>query len=118
MKGMRDKAVESDALDVQSDSPEVNIDSMRALYKRVGWKAYWDARMKMMLAHENNMCTPYGIGQNYIRLGKPSLSFSRFNAAIDQKCWQVSQIMVDPLVDEIRSDKRYNDLLKRMNLPY
>ena len=115
---MRDKAVESDALDVQSDSPEVNIDSMRALYKRVGWKAYWDARMKMMLAHENNMCTPYGIGQNYIRLGKPSLSFSRFNAAIDQKCWQVSQIMVDPLVDEIRSDKRYNDLLKRMNLPY
>jgi TolB-like protein/DNA-binding winged helix-turn-helix (wHTH) protein/Tfp pilus assembly protein PilF len=118
MKGMHDKAVESDALDVQSDSPEVNIDSMRALYKRDGWKAYWDARMKMMLAHENNMCTPYNIGLNYIRLGKPGLSFSRLNAAIDQKCWQVSQIMVDPMVDGIRSDKRYNDLLKRMNLPY
>jgi tetratricopeptide (TPR) repeat protein len=118
MKGMRDKAVESDALDVQSEAPEVNIDSMRALYKRDGWKAYWDARMKMMLAHENNMCTPYEIGLNYIRLGKPGLSFSRLNAAIDQKCWQVSHIMVDPMADGIRSDRRYNDLLKRMNLPY
>jgi hypothetical protein len=91
---------------------------MRALYKRDGWKAYWDARMKMMLAHENNMCTPYNIGLNYIRLGKPGLSFSQLNAAIDQKCWQVGQIILDPLVDGIRSDKRYNDLLKRMNLPY
>jgi tetratricopeptide (TPR) repeat protein len=117
MKGMRDKAVEYDALGVQSETPEVNIDSMRALYKRDGWKAYWDARMKMMLAHENDMCAPYDIGLNYIRLGKPSLSFSRLNAAIDQKCWAVGLIMVDPMLDGIRSDKRYNDLLKRMNLP-
>jgi TolB-like protein/DNA-binding winged helix-turn-helix (wHTH) protein/Tfp pilus assembly protein PilF len=118
MKGMRDKAVESDALDVQSEAPEVNIDSMRALYKRDGWKAYWDARMKMMLARKNDLCAPYDIGLNYIRLGKPALSFSRLNAAIDQKCWKVGVIMVDPMVDGIRSDKRYNDLLKRMNLPY
>ena len=118
MKGMRDKAVESDALDVQSNTRDVNIDSLRAFYKRDGWKAYWDARMKIMLAHENDLCAPYAIGVNYLRLGKPALSFSRFNAAIDRKCWQVGQIMVDPLVDGIRSDKRYNDLLKRMNLPY
>jgi TolB-like protein/DNA-binding winged helix-turn-helix (wHTH) protein/Flp pilus assembly protein TadD len=118
MKGMRDKAVESDASFVQSRAPEVNIESMRALYKRDGWKAYWDARMKVMLAHENNLCAPYEIGLNYIRSGKPDLSFSRLNAAIDQKCWAVCTIMVDPLLDGIRSDERYNDLLKRMSLPY
>jgi hypothetical protein len=63
--------VESDASNVQSRAPELNVDSMRALYKRDGWKAYWDARMKMMLARENDMCVPYDIGVNYIRLGKP-----------------------------------------------
>jgi len=27
-------------------------------------------------------------------------------------------MMVDPRVDKIRSDARYSDLLKRMNLPH
>ena len=93
---MRDKAVKSDASSVQSLATEVNIDSMRALYKRDGWKAHWDARLKMMLTHEDNLCVSYDAGLNYICLGKPGLSFSRLNAAMDQKCWQVGQIMVDP----------------------
>ena len=118
MKGMQDKAVRSDALDIQTEVSAVYADKMRVLYKRDGWKAYWNARMKMMMAHENDLCAPYDIGVNYIRLGKPDLSFSRFNAAIDQKCWAVVWIMVDPMVDGIRNDKRYNDLLKRMNLPH
>ena len=63
----------------------------------------------------------YSIGEFYrherMQKGR-ARSFSQLNAAIDQKCWQVGQIILDPLVDGIRSDKRYNDLLKRMNLPY
>jgi TolB-like protein/DNA-binding winged helix-turn-helix (wHTH) protein/Tfp pilus assembly protein PilF len=118
MKGLRDKAVESDALDVGLEAPDADARGMLAIYRRDGWKAYWQARMKMMLARQNDLCVPYDIGVNYIRLGKPDLAFSRISAAIDQKCWESTWMMVDPTLDSIRSDSRYNDLLKRMNLPH
>ena len=117
-KGMRDKAVESDALDLGLEAPDANTASMLAIYRRDGWKAYWQARMKLMLAHQNDLCGPYEIAINYIRLGKPDLAFSRISAAIDQKCWASTWMMVDPTLDGIRSDSRYNELLKRMNLPH
>ncbi|HMG87736.1 MAG TPA: winged helix-turn-helix domain-containing protein [Terracidiphilus sp.] len=118
MKGMRDKAVESDAFEVGMETSDAKASGILAIYKRDGWKAYWEARMKILLARQNEPCVPYDIGVNYIRLGKPDLAFSRINAAIDQKCWESNWMMVDPALDSIRSDGQYSDLLKRMNLPH
>jgi tetratricopeptide (TPR) repeat protein len=118
MKGMRDKAVESDAFDVGLETSDAKASGMLAIYRRDGWKAYWEARMKILLAHQNDQCAPYEIGVNYIRLGEPDLAFARISAAIDQKCWESNWMMVDPTLDSIRSDSRYNDLLRRMNLPH
>jgi hypothetical protein len=74
--------------------------------------------MKIMLTRENDLCAPYDIGMNYIRLGKPEEAFPHIDRAIDQKCWEVAWIMVDPVADPIRADNRYKALLKRMNLPH
>jgi TolB-like protein/DNA-binding winged helix-turn-helix (wHTH) protein/Tfp pilus assembly protein PilF len=117
MKGLRDKAVASELIEISVGEPVTAV-RLRAIYRREGWNAYWEARMKMMLADKNDPCAPYDIGVNYIRLGKPEIAIPYFDRAIDQKCWAVGWIMVDPRVDKIRSDVRYNDLLKRMNLPY
>jgi hypothetical protein len=70
------------------------------------------------VANKNDLCAPYDIGVNYIRLGKPELAFPYFDRAIDRKCWEASWMMVDPRVDKIRSYARYTNLLNRMNLPY
>jgi TolB-like protein/DNA-binding winged helix-turn-helix (wHTH) protein/Tfp pilus assembly protein PilF len=117
MKGMQDKAVSSELIAISVGDP-ATADRLRAIYRREGWNAYWEARMKMMLADKNDPCAPYDIGVNYIRLGKPEIAIPYFDRAIDQKCWAVGWIMVDPRVDKIRSDARYSDLLKRMNLPH
>jgi hypothetical protein len=69
--------MESDALDVGLEAPDANAKAMLAIYRRNGWNAYWEARMKMMLAHQDDLCGPYDIAVNYIRLGKPDLAFSR-----------------------------------------
>ena len=114
---MRDKAVDSDILSLGTDDP-ASAKKLRSIYERDGWSAYWEARMKTMLAHENDFCAPYDIAVNYVRLGKPDLAFPRIKAAIDQKCWAVSWLMADPMMDGIRNDPRYNDLLRSMNLPH
>jgi TolB-like protein/Tfp pilus assembly protein PilF len=118
MKGMRDRAVESDAFEVEMETSNAKASAMLAIYRRHGWNAYWEARMNTLLARQNDQCVPYDIGVNYIRLGEPDLAFARISAAIEQKCWESNWIMVDPTLDSIRSDSRYNDLLKRMNLPH
>jgi TolB-like protein/DNA-binding winged helix-turn-helix (wHTH) protein/Tfp pilus assembly protein PilF len=115
-KGMRDQAVDSDILQVEMyDAARTKL---RSIYERDGWSAYWEARMKTMLAHENDFCAPYDIAVNYVRLGKPDLAFPRIKAAIAQKCWEVGWLMADPMMDSIRNDPRYNDLLRSMNLPH
>jgi hypothetical protein len=35
---------------------------------------------------------------------------------MDQHCWQILDLQVDPLLDSIRSDPRYHELLQRMKL--
>lgn len=116
-KGMRDEAVDSDILQV-AIFDAASAKNLRSIYGRDGWNAYWKARMKMMLAHEKDFCVPYDIAVNYVRLGEPELAVPRIKAAVDQKCWEVSWLMADPMMDGIRNDPRYNDLLSSMNLPH
>jgi TolB-like protein/DNA-binding winged helix-turn-helix (wHTH) protein/Tfp pilus assembly protein PilF len=116
-KGMRDQAVSSDILQVATYDA-ASARNLRLVYERDGWNAYWQARMKMMLAREKDFCAPYDIAVNYVRLGMPHLAFPLLKAAVDQKCWEVSWVMADPMMDGIRDDPRYNDLLRSMNLPH
>jgi TolB-like protein/DNA-binding winged helix-turn-helix (wHTH) protein/Tfp pilus assembly protein PilF len=116
-KGMRDNAVDSDILSLRAYN-DARTKKLRSIYERDGWSAYWEARMNTMLAHENDFCASYDIAVNYVRLGKPDLAFPRIKAAIDQKCWEVSWLMADPMMDSIRNDPRYNDILRSMNLPH
>ena len=61
---------------------------------------------------------PYDVGSIYLSLGQPELAYPQLEQAIERRCWAAGWIMVDPAVDPIRGSKRYNDLLRRMNLPH
>lgn len=115
--GMRDKAVDFALLSIGMFDA-VGARKLRSVYERDGWNGYWKARMKTMLEHENDFCGTYEIATNYVRLGKPDLAFPRIKTAIEQKCWASSWLMADPMMDGIRSDPRYKDLLASMRLPH
>lgn len=116
MKDMRNQAVNAELLQVQALSP-ASVPVLRAAYEREGWSGYWKARLKIIQSHNQDLCTQYDAAVAYLHIGKPDLAYPLFAEAIDRKCYEAVWLKVDPLVDPIRNDKRYNDLLERLHLP-
>lgn len=115
--GNRDKAVELDSqLKGLNDPAATN--RLRSIYSRGGWEAYWRPSIKRSSDRQEQVCAAYGTATAYIRIGQPDRAFQYLNRAADQKCDAVLWIQVSPLFDGIRSDRRYNDLLKRLNLAH
>jgi hypothetical protein len=44
-------------------------------------------------------------------------AFSSINKATDHHCVWMTFVKGDPLLDDIRTDRRYRELVQRMNLP-
>jgi len=70
----------------------------------------------MMSPLPQGQCRPYILGVSYVRLGDRDRAFSWLNRAVDEHCFWLMWLKVDPLVDDIRTDRRYSDLLRRLNL--
>jgi TolB-like protein/DNA-binding winged helix-turn-helix (wHTH) protein len=115
-KGMHDDAVTHDLMAIGGYVPQAETDHLRSTYQHAGWKAYWQARIDAMNSGPEAQCTPYDLGLGYLRLGDRDRALTSFNRAIDRRCFWMIWLKVDPMVDDIRTDPRYNDLLRRVNL--
>jgi tetratricopeptide (TPR) repeat protein len=115
-KGMQDEAVSHDLASLRTDLPQAQLERLRSLYQRAGWKAYWLKRIDLMSHDAQQGCTAYDVGINYLRLGNQDQAFLWLNRAIDQRCFWMIWLKVNPLLDDLRSDQRYAGLLGRMNL--
>lgn len=116
-KGMKDQAVASDLMALRDDGEtRASLNYYRLAYQRGGWKAYWQSRIERLSAHSDEECKPYDLGVSSLRLGNRDLAFSWLNRAAKERCVFMIWVKVDPLLDDIRTDQRYRDLLRRMNL--
>jgi TolB-like protein/DNA-binding winged helix-turn-helix (wHTH) protein len=116
-KGLRDDAVTHELMAMAGDHPQIEVERLRSIYQHAGWKAYWQARIDMMAPDaERSGWVPYMLGVSYLRLGDRDLAFSWFNRAVDQRCASMIWLKVDPLLDDIRTDRRYHELLRRVDL--
>lgn len=61
--------------------------------------------------------SPYGMAMVYIGLGDKDQAFSWLQKAYDEHTWELIYFKVDPKLDPIRSDARFTDLLRKLNLP-
>ena len=53
----------------------------------------------------------------YANAGEKDKAFEQLSTAFEEKNGELDVIKVDPLLDPLRGDPRYNELLRRMNLP-
>ncbi len=116
-KGMHDEAVAHYLTALRDNRPKLDTANLSLAYKRNGWDAYWRAHLEAFRQHQNDdRCAPYEMGVDYLRLGDRNETFTYLNRAIDQHCFYVTWLQVEPILDDLHGDPRYNTLRARLNL--
>jgi len=113
-KGQQDEAVRHDVAALQEGYPKLDTAALPEVYRQHGWEAYWRARSRALLTIPATACTGYDIGIDDLRVGELGSAFDSFQHAVDNRCFYMALIRVDPLFDSVRQDPRYTTLLKRM----
>ncbi len=113
-KGNQDEAVRQDVFALQAE-PKLDGAALLRVYRQYGWEAYWRAYTRALHTSTADPCTAYQIGVDDLRLHDLDNAFEAFQHAIDGHCFNMAFIRVDPLLDSVRHDSRYADLLARIH---
>jgi tetratricopeptide (TPR) repeat protein len=65
---------------------------------------------------KDNYVPPYNFAVIYSALGDKDQAMASLEKAFEERSWYLADLAVDPKVDNLRSDPRFADLLRRMNL--
>jgi TolB-like protein/DNA-binding winged helix-turn-helix (wHTH) protein len=115
MKGERELAVQHDLAALNAEQPGFDVTGLRAIFQQKGWQAYWRARSQRLLAAPAEPCTGYEIGVDDVRVNDLDHAFESFGHAVDDHCFYMALVGVDPLLDSVRNDARYAALLRRIH---
>ena len=114
-KGDHDLAIQHDLIALQQSQPDLNTGALLGVYKQHGWQSYWRARTQILLNASTLPCTAYEIGIDDLRVNDLDHAFDSFQHALDRHCFYMALIRVDPLLDSVRQNPRYDALLARMH---
>ena len=114
-KGDHDQAVRHNLITLHEDLPQLDTTAFLDVYQHRGWEAYWRARSRALQATSAGPCSAYEIGVDDLRVHDLDHAFESFPLAIDNHCFTMAFIRVDPLFDSVRHDSRYAALLARMH---
>jgi tetratricopeptide (TPR) repeat protein len=60
---------------------------------------------------------PYSLARIYTALGDKEMAFAELEKALEQRDWWLPRLRVDPLMDPLREDPRFNEIVRRIGLP-
>ena len=93
-----------------------NAALIRATFAKGGWLG-----LQRLIVAENSPLkdsnSNWVLAKAYIDLGEKDKAFAELNKAYDIRLSSLCWIKVEPQLDPLRSDPRYQELLRRMNFP-
>src|SRR5450759_1086328 len=111
MKGLYEEAI-GDELDSKMAA------RLQRAYGRFGARCYWQSRLDCLLEQtKQRYISPLDIAILNAQLGQRDEAFTWLEKAYDERTAWMAQLSCDPRVDPLRSDPRFEALLRRMNFP-
>lgn len=94
-------------------------DSLRKALKEGGIQGYWKKVLELSQSEENPpeaYTGPYGLAILYARLGEKDNSLNALEKALDEHVLAMTEIGVEPALDFLRGDARFQTMLRRVGL--
>jgi tetratricopeptide (TPR) repeat protein len=117
-KGMYDEAIAE--YEEAWGFTEEEIDELRQAYAVGNMIGYWQKRLDILERPPKQEAVDLFLSiPIYARVGEKDQAFEWLERAYQEQSlgWFVVDLKVDPMLDPLRDDPRYADLLRRMNLP-
>jgi tetratricopeptide (TPR) repeat protein len=102
--------------ELSGDSPKT-IQALRGAYAASGIRGFWLKQIELLKAESRqHYVSPYAIAKLYSRLGMKDEAFQWMEKAYQERNPDLVNLQVITELDNIRSDPRFTDLLRRMGL--
>jgi Tfp pilus assembly protein PilF len=118
-KGMNDEAfAELLKVEALSGTSQERIAALKKAYAAGGWKSVWQKEVEFAFEDaKSRHITSLSMAFLYAKNGDKNQALESLNRAYEEREGSLVNLSADPHWDELRSDLRFQDLLRRMNLP-
>jgi serine/threonine-protein kinase len=124
MKGMYNEAVAeyTKAAELGLGASDARTTAgMREAFAKNGWRGYWQFQLadltKLRQETGNGYTPPYLIAQACVQLGDKEKAIEWLETGFRERDAFMPMIKVEPMLDGLRSDPRFADLIRRMRFP-
>ena len=90
---------------------------LKKVFAESGIKGLWRDELKYLLEDAGRReRSQFWLGSLYARLGEKDKAFESLNKALDRRNIRLTYFVADPRYDSLRSDPRYEEILRRVGL--
>jgi tetratricopeptide (TPR) repeat protein len=117
-RGLKDEAVEEILQgNLKYEYSEHDMSMLRKAFSVQGWKGFWRQLLNLKTSSSKRRYTSaYHIALIYAHLEEKNQVFEWLEKAYMERCPNLAYILMESKLSSVRSDPRFHDLLKKMNL--
>jgi TolB-like protein/tetratricopeptide (TPR) repeat protein len=117
-KRMYEEALEIWKRSYEARDDQEAEDALARGYEEGGYSGALSSVAELLIERSRTtFVTPWQIGTLYTRAGKKDKALQWLEKAFEARDGNLIYLSVDPIFDYLRSDPRFQDLLRKMNLP-
>jgi tetratricopeptide (TPR) repeat protein len=117
-KGETEKAIQELRKATLAHAPHRVLASLGYVYALTGNTRQAQNILNQLQGHSTSAYPfAYDIAIVYAGLGKKDRAFEWLTKSCEERIWGISNLKVEPELDSLRSDPRFQDLLRRVGLP-